>query len=59
MYESCEVCGDLILCDVFRDVYSDVSHNVHEAEYLGICGCDARRWRWRSMSGEPPWSLIG
>jgi hypothetical protein len=35
-----------------------VNRNVHEAEYLGICACDARHWRWRSVSGEPPWSLI-
>ena len=38
VYDRCEVCGDMILCDVFRDVYHDVSHNMHTAEYLGICG---------------------
>ena len=58
MYDRCEVCGDLILCDVFRDVYRDVSHNVHTAEYLGICSCVPRRWRWRSLDGDPPWQLI-
>ena len=58
MYDRCEVCGDMILCDVFRDVYCDVSHNMHTAEYLGICACVARRWRWRSLDGAPPWQLI-
>ena len=55
MHEVCDVCGKAIE----RDVYSAASGPpAPSAEWLGVCGCDFRKWRWRSKTGEAPWKLI-
>ena len=55
VHEVCDVCGNVIE----RDVYSAVSGPpAPSAEWLGVCGCDFRKWRWRSKTGEAPWELI-
>jgi hypothetical protein len=53
--EDCDVCGNVIE----RDVYFAVSDTEPVAFWFGTCGCDSRKWRWRSATAEAPWELIG
>ena len=55
MYDRCGVCGGFVV----RDLYFATSDTQPTAMWLGVCGCDFRKWRWRSATGEPPWNLVG
>lgn len=55
VYEVCDVCDDVIK----RDIHREAGGAARTAEWLGLCGCANRRWRWRSASGEGPWELLG
>jgi hypothetical protein len=55
MYQRCDVCEDAIQRDfVFTD-----DRTTSSTQWLGVCGCANRKWRWRSATGDPPWELIG
>lgn len=54
MYEECDVCGKSIRRDYFRSGTGPPPGN----EWLGLCACVNRRWRWRSATGGAPWELI-
>ena len=54
MGEVCNVCGKTI----DRDVYVNAS-DPPTAEWLGVCACANRKWRWKSATGDPPWELVG
>jgi hypothetical protein len=53
MYDHCEVCDRRIVRDVLMSISNVPSY------WLGVCGCPARKWRWRSATGDMPWELIG
>ena len=36
-----------------------VSDTEPVAFWFGTCGCDSRKWRWRSATAEAPWELMG
>ncbi len=44
MHEVCNVCGNVIN----RDYYVNLSAPPM-AEWLGVCECESRKWRWRSL----------
>jgi hypothetical protein len=55
MHEICDVCG----VRIEREFYFGPSVSEPVAVWLGVCGCPARRWRWRSTTGDGPWELVG
>ncbi len=55
MHELCDVCNQGIVRDYLRPAYDAFP----VAEWLGVCGCVNRKWRWRSVNGNAPWELIG
>jgi hypothetical protein len=55
VYETCEVCGAAIE----REYFQSTSGAEPVSEWLGVCGCRNRKWRWRSATGKAPWELIG
>ena len=54
MYEACDICG-IPIC---RDTYVATSDPPTTA-WFGVCGCENRKWRWRSVTGDAPWELVG
>jgi hypothetical protein len=54
MYDVCEVCDDRIVRDLLMSI-SDTGTSY----WLGVCSCPVRKWRWRSVTGDSPWELIG
>jgi hypothetical protein len=55
VYDLCDVCGDRVV----RDFYRAPSGDVVAGEWLGICSCPTRKWRWVSPTGDTPWRLVG
>ena len=53
MYDLCDACGDRVVREL-RMAISDTP-----PYWLGVCSCDNRKWRWKSETGDTPWTLIG
>jgi hypothetical protein len=54
VYDVCDACGEKIVRDYHR--LSPGPPPVWE--WLGVCGCPFRMWRWRSLTGHAPWELV-
>jgi hypothetical protein len=54
MHEVCDVCSNAIIRDCNVNTAAPPT-----AEWLGVCECANRKWRWRSVTGEALWELIG
>ena len=54
MVEVCDVCDQTIE----RNLHRAAGGAIGTAEWLGVCRCPNRRWRWRSVTGEAPWMLL-